>query len=153
MAHTKAAGSAKRTVDVAGKRLGLKKFAGEYVKPGNIIVRQHGSKFHAGVGTMLGRDYTVFAVNEGFVSFRKMTGHKRTQNLVDVLPTRDELSSNKKIVSGTAAVDNKMQKSLSVAAQAKADVKAETAKTEAKAPKAAVKAKSPAKKKAAAKKQ
>jgi large subunit ribosomal protein L27 len=143
MAHTKAAGSAKRTVDVAGKRLGIKRYAGEYVKPGNIIVRQHGSTFHAGVGTMLGRDYTVFAVNEGFVSFRKMTGYKRNQKLVDVLPTRTEASSNKRAVSGTPAVDKKMQKSLSVAAQAKADAKAEEAKSEPKAKKPATKKAAP----------
>jgi len=136
MAHTKAAGSAKRTVDVAGKRLGIKRYAGEFVKPGNIIVRQHGSRFHAGVGTMLGRDYTVFAVTEGFVSFRQMTGFKRTQKLVDVLPTRDEESSNKRAVSGTPAVDKKMQKSLSVAAQAKTDAKVEEAKSEPKVAKA-----------------
>lgn len=86
MAHTKAGGAAKRTVDVAGKRLGIKRFGGEFVKSGNIIVRQHGTKFHPGVNTMLGRDHTIFAVADGVVSFRQMTGYKRSQKLVDVRP-------------------------------------------------------------------
>ena len=86
MSHTKAGGAAKRTVDVAGKRLGIKRFGGEFVKSGNIIVRQHGTKFHPGVNTMLGRDHTIFAVADGVVSFRQMTGYKRSQKLVDVRP-------------------------------------------------------------------
>src|SRR5476649_1564304 len=101
MAHTKAAGSAKRTVDVAGKRLGIKKFAGQYVKPGNIIVRQHGTRFHIGVGTMLARYYSIFAVAEGYVSFRQMSGFKRAQKYVDVLPTRDAIASNARTHSST----------------------------------------------------
>lgn len=85
MAHTKAAGSYKRTVDVPGKRLGVKKFAGEQVIAGNIIVRQRGTRFHPGVNTMLGRDYTVFATANGTVSFRPMAGRKRGQKYVDVV--------------------------------------------------------------------
>jgi large subunit ribosomal protein L27 len=84
MAHTKAAGAAKRTVDVAGKRLGIKKFAGEFVRAGNIIVRQHGTRFHPGVNVMAGRDDTLFATKDGRVSFRHMTGYKRAKKYVDV---------------------------------------------------------------------
>jgi large subunit ribosomal protein L27 len=86
MAHTKAAGAAKRTVNVAGKRLGFKKFGGEHVIPGNIILRQRGTKFHAGHNVMVGRDHTLFATAEGHIGFRHMTGHKHTKQLVDVLP-------------------------------------------------------------------
>lgn len=86
MAHTKAAGTAKRTVDVAGKRLGIKAYANEFVTSGSIIVRQHGTHFHPGLNTMLGRDHTVFASKDGYVAFRNMTGFKRGYKLVDVLP-------------------------------------------------------------------
>jgi large subunit ribosomal protein L27 len=86
MAHTKATGAAKRNVNVPGKRLGIKKFAGEFVKPGNIIVKQRGSEFYPGTSTMQGKDFTIFAVAEGFVSFRNMSGYKRNQKYVDVLP-------------------------------------------------------------------
>lgn len=88
MAHTKAAGAAKRTVNVAGKRLGIKKYSGEYVKSGNIIVRQRGTKFHPGVGTILGKDHTIQAVADGFVSYKQMTGYKRNQKSVQVLATK-----------------------------------------------------------------
>lgn len=86
MAHTKAAGAAKRNVNVAGKRLGIKKYAGEVVEPGNIVVRQRGTPFYPGRNTMMGRDHTIFATAPGVVGFRRMTGYKRSQKLVDVLP-------------------------------------------------------------------
>ena len=86
MAHTASTGSAKRTVDVPGKRLGVKKFGGEHVNPGAIIIRQRGSKFYPGLNTGQGRDFTIFATKEGFVSFRRMTGYKRDQKYVDILP-------------------------------------------------------------------
>jgi large subunit ribosomal protein L27 len=89
MASTKAAAAAKRTVNVAGKRLGIKKFGGEYVRSGNIIVRQRGTKFYPGENTMLGRDHTIFATADGFVGFRRMTGYKREQSYIDVLPAAD----------------------------------------------------------------
>lgn len=69
MAHKKGQGSSRNGRDTAGKRLGVKKFAGEKVVPGNIIVRQKGTKFHPGKGVGLGRDYTIFAKLEGVVSF------------------------------------------------------------------------------------
>lgn len=90
MAHTKSQGAAKRTVNVAGKRLGVKKFGGQKVVPGNIIIRQRGTTFHPGKGTKIGKDFTIFAVQEGYVTFRRMTGVKRTQKFVDVLPASSE---------------------------------------------------------------
>lgn len=86
MAHTVSGGAAKRNVNVAGKRLGIKRYAGEFVKAGNIIVRQRGTRFYPGENTMIGRDHTIFAVNQGTVSFRNMTGYKRGQKYVDVTP-------------------------------------------------------------------
>ena len=153
MAHTKAAGSAKRTVDVAGKRLGIKKFSGEYVKPGNIIVRQHGSHFHAGVGTMFGRDYTIFAVQEGFVSFRNMTGHKRAKKLVDVLSTRESVAPNAKKSVAVKAVksETKVIEAETIPAKKKSAKPAGTPSAKATA-KPAKAAKKPAVKKATAKK-
>lgn len=71
MAHKKSGGSSRNGRDSAGKRLGIKKFGGEAVIPGNIIVRQCGTKWHPGENVGLGRDYTIFALTEGKVSFRK----------------------------------------------------------------------------------
>ena len=76
MAHKKGQGSTRNGRDTEGKRLGIKKFAGQAVVPGNIIVRQRGTKFHAGNGAGLGRDYTVFAVAEGVVEFQTRQGRK-----------------------------------------------------------------------------
>lgn len=88
MAHTKAGGAAKRTVNVAGKRLGIKVPGGAFAKAGNIIVRQRGTKFYPGKGVEIGRDHTIFAVTDGYVSFRNMTGHKRSKKYIDVLPEK-----------------------------------------------------------------
>ncbi len=85
MAHTKAQGAANRTVNVAGKRLGVKKSAGQSVISGNIIVRQKGSVFHPGVNTKMGRDFTIFATTDGVVNFRDMSGLHRGQKYVDVV--------------------------------------------------------------------
>ncbi|KXK26435.1 MAG: 50S ribosomal protein L27 [candidate division WS6 bacterium OLB20] len=85
MAHTKAQGAAKRTVNIAGKRLGVKKYAGENVISGNIIIRQRGSKFHPGKNTAMGKDFTIFATADGVVRFRDMTGNHSGQKFVDVV--------------------------------------------------------------------
>lgn len=69
MAHKKGQGSSRNGRDTEGKRLGVKKFAGQKVIPGNIIVRQRGTTFHAGRGVGVGSDYTLFALEEGLVSF------------------------------------------------------------------------------------
>lgn len=78
MAHKKAAGSTKNGRDSESKRLGVKKFGGQVVKSGNILVRQRGTKFHAGTGVGLGRDYTIFATQEGVVKF-EVKGPKNRQ--------------------------------------------------------------------------
>ena len=70
MAHKKAGGSSRNGRDSAGRRLGVKKYGGEAVIPGNIIVRQRGTKIMPGEGVGLGRDHTIFAVVEGNVVFR-----------------------------------------------------------------------------------
>ena len=70
MAHKKAGGSSRNGRDSAGRRLGVKKFGGETVVAGNIIVRQRGTRFHAGAGVDMGRDHTLFAVADGRVLFQ-----------------------------------------------------------------------------------
>ncbi|MBF8223549.1 MULTISPECIES: 50S ribosomal protein L27 [Halomonadaceae] len=69
MAHKKAAGSTRNGRDSESKRLGVKLFGGQVVKPGNIIVRQRGTKFHAGTGVGVGKDHTLFALDEGVIKF------------------------------------------------------------------------------------
>lgn len=69
MAHKKAGGSSRNGRDSVSKRLGVKKFGGEHVVPGNIIVRQRGSRFHCGTNTRLGRDFTLYATAHGQVVF------------------------------------------------------------------------------------
>lgn len=76
MAHKKGGGATKKNRDSAGKRLGVKVFGGQNTKPGSIIVRQRGTVFSPGDGTMLGKDHTIFAVKEGVVKFRKNQGKK-----------------------------------------------------------------------------
>ena len=71
MAHKKAGGSSRNGRDSAGRRLGVKKFGGEAVIPGNIIIRQRGTKFHPGENVGMGRDHTLFALSEGKVAFRR----------------------------------------------------------------------------------
>lgn len=70
MAHKKAGGSSRNGRDSAGRRLGVKLFGGQSVIPGNIIVRQRGTKFHPGDNVGMGRDHTLFALAEGAVKFR-----------------------------------------------------------------------------------
>ncbi|APX94555.1 50S ribosomal protein L27 [Franzmannia qiaohouensis] len=69
MAHKKAAGSTRNGRDSESKRLGVKLFGGQVVTAGNIIVRQRGTKFHAGTGVGLGRDHTLFALSDGVIKF------------------------------------------------------------------------------------
>jgi large subunit ribosomal protein L27 len=76
MAHKKAGGSSRNGRDSAGRRLGVKKFGGERVIPGNIIVRQRGTRFHPGEGVGLGRDHTLFALVEGRVTFQRKAGDR-----------------------------------------------------------------------------
>jgi large subunit ribosomal protein L27 len=74
MAHKKAGGSSRNGRDSAGRRLGVKKYGGEIVIPGNIIVRQRGTKFHPGDNVGMGKDHTIFAKVEGQVTFKRKTG-------------------------------------------------------------------------------
>jgi large subunit ribosomal protein L27 len=71
MAHKKAGGSSRNGRDSESKRLGVKKFGGEQVLAGNIIVRQRGTKWHPGTNVGIGKDHTLFALAEGAVAFRK----------------------------------------------------------------------------------
>ena len=82
MAHKKAGGSSRNGRDSAGRRLGVKKFGGEIVISGNIIVRQRGTKFHPGFNVGIGKDHTLFATLDGQVAFKKT----RTRTFVSVFP-------------------------------------------------------------------
>ena len=86
MAHKKAGGSSRNGRDSAGRRLGVKKFGGEAVIPGNILVRQRGTKWWPGVNVGMGRDHTLFATAEGHVTFR--TG-LNGRTFISVLPAAE----------------------------------------------------------------
>ncbi len=83
MAHKKAGGSSRNGRDSAGRRLGVKKFGGQSVIPGNIIVRQRGTKWWPGEGVGMGKDHTIFAVAEGHVTFHKGL---KGRTFISVLP-------------------------------------------------------------------
>jgi len=83
MAHKKAGGSSRNGRDSEGRRLGVKKYGGEAVVPGNIIIRQRGTKVHPGDNVGIGKDHTIFATAEGRVKFRKT----RLRTFVSVEPT------------------------------------------------------------------
>jgi len=84
MAHKKGVGSSKNGRDSNAKRLGVKKFDGELVKPGTIILRQRGTRFHPGANVGLGRDYTIFSLIEGRVKFEPYAKGRRKK--VSVYP-------------------------------------------------------------------
>ena len=71
MAHKKAGGSSRNGRDTAGRRLGVKKFGGEHVLAGNIIIRQRGTKYHPGDNVGMGKDHTIFSLVDGIVRFGK----------------------------------------------------------------------------------
>ena len=83
MAHKKGGGSSKNGRDSKAKRLGVKKFGGEFVLAGNIIVRQRGSKVKPGINVGMGKDHTLFALTDGLVTFGN---YSRTQKKVSILP-------------------------------------------------------------------
>ena len=83
MAHKKAGGSSRNGRDSQGQRLGVKKFGGEVVSAGNILIRQKGTKFHPGQNVGVGKDYTLFALIDGQVAFEPKG---RTQKQVSVYP-------------------------------------------------------------------
>ncbi|MEK7065709.1 MAG: 50S ribosomal protein L27 [Patescibacteria group bacterium] len=82
MAHVKASGTAKGNKDSVSKRLGVKVYGGQRAAPGNIIIRQKGTKVYPGVGVMMGRDYTIFATSPGKVQFLTRSG----KQVVSVVP-------------------------------------------------------------------
>ena len=89
MAHTKAGGTAKNLRDSAAQRLGVKRFGGQFVRAGGVIVRQRGTRMEAGVGVGVGVDHTLFALRDGVVSFstkqiQKFTGSKVRRRIVSV---------------------------------------------------------------------
>ena len=86
MAHKKSSGSGRNGRDSKPKRRGIKKFGGEYVIPGNIIVRQCGTRVHPGQNVGMGKDFTIFATEEGYVKFERAP---RGRKQVSVVPERD----------------------------------------------------------------
>ena len=84
MAHKKAGGSSRNGRDTEGRRLGVKKFGGELVIPGNIIIRQRGTKVHPGANVGMGKDHTLFALEEGHVAFAKTRAGRHVVNIVPV---------------------------------------------------------------------
>ncbi|MDT7943183.1 MAG: 50S ribosomal protein L27 [Dehalococcoidia bacterium] len=92
MAHKKSTGSAKNGRDSNAKRLGVKRFDGQHVWPGCIIVRQRGTKIHPGRNVGLGRDYTIYALVEGFVKFEPYNKYGRRK--VSVVPLQEVASSS-----------------------------------------------------------
>lgn len=77
MAHKKGGGSSNNMHDSPGQRLGVKKFGGEFVVPGNIIVRQRGTQFHPGNNVGIGKDHTIFSLIEGYVKFEHVNRQKK----------------------------------------------------------------------------
>ena len=84
MAHKKGGGSSRNGRDSQSKRLGVKKFGGEKVRAGNILVRQRGTRFQPGVNVGMGRDYTLFATRDGYVKFEYV---RRGKKRVSVYPS------------------------------------------------------------------
>ena len=90
MAHKKAGGSSRNGRDSRGRRLGVKKYGGEVVVPGNIIVRQRGTKFHPGTHVGIGRDHTIFATSVGAVQFHTGRGGRKYISVVPPAPPQAE---------------------------------------------------------------
>lgn len=86
MAHKKGSGSSRNGRDSNSKRLGVKRYGGEHVITGNIIVRQRGTKHHPGVNVGMGKDHTLFALTDGVVVFRK---GRQNRSYVSVAPATD----------------------------------------------------------------
>ena len=87
MAHKKAGGSSNNGRDSAGRRLGVKKYGGQTVLSGNIIIRQRGTKYATGKNVGIGKDHTIFALMDGEVLFSKGRGGKP---IVNIIPANDE---------------------------------------------------------------
>ena len=94
MAHKKAAGSSRNGRDSQGQRRGVKKFGGELVKAGNILVRQVGSTFHAGTNVGKGKDYTLFSKVSGHVKFSQKGNGKHKRKYISVVPLDEAVSAS-----------------------------------------------------------
>ena len=92
MAHKKAAGSSRNGRDSQGQRRGVKRFGGELVKAGNILVRQVGSTFHAGTNVGTGKDYTLFSKAPGHVKFSQKGNGKHKRKYISVVPLDEAVS-------------------------------------------------------------
>jgi len=88
MAHKKAGGSSRNGRDSAGRRLGVKKFGGEAVIPGNIILRQRGTQWHPGDNVGMGKDHTIFALTEGQVTFKPGRAGRTYVSVVEGVPAK-----------------------------------------------------------------
>ncbi|GHS88235.1 50S ribosomal protein L27 [Campylobacterota bacterium] len=82
MAHKKGQGSTQNNRDSIGRRLGIKKFGGEFVRAGNIIIRQRGTKIHAGTNVGLGKDHTIFALIDGKVAYSQKDADRKKVSVV-----------------------------------------------------------------------
>jgi large subunit ribosomal protein L27 len=82
MAHKKGQGSTQNNRDSAGRRLGVKKYGGEFVRAGNIIIRQRGTKIHPGDNVGMGKDHTIFALNDGYVQFERKDKKRKKVSVV-----------------------------------------------------------------------
>ncbi len=103
-ATKKAGGSTKNGRDSPGQRLGVKKFGGEHVIPGNIIIRQRGKTYHTGANVGLGRDYTIFSLTEGFVHFQY--DNKKKKQIVSVLPENPYYPKKSAAAPSTVTAEN-----------------------------------------------
>lgn len=90
MAHKKAGGSSRNGRDSAGRRLGVKRYAGQHVLAGNIIIRQRGTTYKPGKNVGLGKDHTIFALLDGQVLFSRGRGG---QSIVNIMPANDPQSA------------------------------------------------------------
>jgi len=84
MAHKKGGGSTKNGRDSNSKRLGVKRFGGQFVRAGNILIRQRGTRWHPGENVGLGRDYTLFALTDGIVKFERYGRNRQTVSVYPV---------------------------------------------------------------------
>jgi large subunit ribosomal protein L27 len=90
MAHKKAGGSSRNGRDSIGRRLGVKLFAGQVIRAGNILVRQRGSQYHAGKNVGTGKDYTLFAKIDGVVKFKRGRNDRRFIHVLPVAPPQPQ---------------------------------------------------------------
>jgi large subunit ribosomal protein L27 len=93
MAHKKGGGSSRNGRDSNSQRLGVKIYGGQYVIPGNIIVRQRGTKFHPGLNAGIGRDHTIYAKAEGYVVFEPKPG-RNGQKQISIYPENPQLAAS-----------------------------------------------------------